>query len=150
MPGASSTVGVQWALWAAAAVMLVLTIRDLPRLRRVWREGTQAKLQAQRIHVENELLAELNGHLSCLVANATAAHDAIEGFDEAIEQSDQDDPARNKMASAMRRALVKEAEARVRSASAATARARAVDALPYRKRIEAIKDLIKELAATTP
>ena len=85
-----------------------------------------------------------------MTAVAAAANDAIEGFDEATERSDQCNLVRDKMATAMRRALVAEATARLEAASAATARARAVDNLPYQERIEAIAELIGELKATTP
>ena len=108
VPGWSSILEVQLAMLAAAAVILV-------QARRNWREGTELKQQGQQTRAESQLRSEINRHVSRLVADATAANDAIKGFDEAIEQSDQRDPVRDKMASATRRALVEEARARVTS-----------------------------------
>lgn len=140
--GWSSTLEVQLLTWGAVAAAAVLTVRALPELRQRWREGTQLK-------AESGLLSELNGHLSRLVAHAAAANDAIKAFDDGIEQSDQQDPAKKEMAGAMRRALLDEARERVATAGAATGKAQAVTVLPHRERIDAITELIKELEATT-
>ena len=115
VPGWSSVLEVQLAMLAATAVILVQAPHILREARRNWREGTELKQQGQQIRAESELRSELNRHVSRLVADATAANDAIKGFDEAIEQSDQRDPVRDKMARAMRRALLEEARARVTS-----------------------------------
>ena len=147
--GWSSTPEVQLLTWAAVVAAAVLTVRALPELRQRWREGTQLKEQGQRMRVENELLSELNGHLSRLVAHATAAGNAIKAFDDGTEQSDQQDPVRKEMVGTMRRALVDEAQERVAAARAATGRAQAVAVLPYRERIDAITELNKELEATS-
>ena len=150
VPGWSSVLEVQLAMLAATAVILVQAPHILREARRNWREGTELKQQGQQTRAESELRSELNRHVSRLVADATAANDAIKGFDEAIEQSDQRDPVRDKMARATRRALLEEARARVKVASAATGRAQAGDVLPYRERVEAIAELIGELEATAP
>ena len=141
--GWSSTFEVQLMMWAAVAAVAVLTVRALPELRQRWREGTQVK------H-ESDLLSELNGHLSRLVANAAEAQAAVKGFDEATEQSDQRTPERSKMADAMRRALVEEARERAAAAATATGRAQAAAVLPHPKRTDAIAELIKELEAAAP
>ena len=148
VPGWSSILEVRLAMLVATAALLVQAPHILREARRNWREGTELKLQGQQTRAESELRSELNRHVSRLVADATAAKDTIKGFDEAIEQSDQRDPVRDKMARATRRALVEEARARVKVASAATARAQASDALPYQERVEAIAELIGELEAT--
>ena len=141
--GWTSTFEVQLMMWVAVAAVAVLTVRALPELRQRWREGTQLK------H-ESDLLSELNGHLSRLVAHAAEATAAVKGFDEATEQSDQRTPERSKMADSMRRALVEEARERAAAAAAATGRARAAAALPHPKRTDAIAELIKELEAAVP
>lgn len=143
VPGWSSVLEVRLAMLAATVALLV----QAPR---IWREGTELKQQGQRIRAETELRSELNGHLSRLVADATAAKDAIKAFDDGIEQSRQQDPVRNEMAGTVRRALVAEARARNKTASEATGRAQAVDVLPYPERIDAVTELIKELGATVP
>ena len=150
VPGWSSVLEVQLTMAAATAAILVQAPHILREAHRNWREGTELKMQGRQLDAEVKLLSELNGQLSRLSAGVTAANDAIAGFDEATERSDQRNPTRDKMASAMRRALVAEATARLEAASAATARARAIDDLPYQERTEAIAELIGELKATAP
>ena len=148
VPGWSSVLEVRLAMLVATAALLVQAPHILREMRRNWRKGTELKHQVQRMRAENELRAELNGHLSRLVADATAANDAIKAFDDGIEQSGQQDPVRNEMADTARRALVAEARARNKTASEATGRAQAVGVLPSPERIDAITELIKELGAT--
>ena len=88
VPGWSSVLEVQLAMLAATAVILVQAPHILREARRNWREGTQAKLLSRQARAETELLSELNGHLSRLAADATAANDAIERFDQRDPGSD--------------------------------------------------------------